>query len=123
MQQDNGSDAEVKTYPTQPNSDGFFFEDEGNEALGIESKVYENGNEIRRVKLSNGKIAIVRELTGLETGLGVQRLCGDKQENYLFALISIATKVDDTGYTMEEIKEMRGKDFRKLQVASGQVNF
>lgn len=122
MQQNSGENAEVKTYPL-PTSDGFFFEDEGNEVFKIESHVYENGNEVRRVTLSTGKVAIVRELNGLETGRDVERLCKGERENYQFAMIAIATKIGDTGLTMEDVKEMKGKDFTKLQVANAQINF
>lgn len=113
--------AEAATYP-KPTSDGFFFEDAANETLGIESKEYENGKIVRRVKLSNGQTAIVRELTGREINQGVQRLATTK-EDYQVAMMAIATTIDQKQIVMEDLLEMRGRDFTRLQVANAQVNF
>jgi len=117
-----GNNAEAKTYPL-PTSDGFFFEDEINETMGIESQVYENGKEVRRVTLSNGTKCIVRQLTGKEIGTDVQRLTGTSQDNYQYAMVSVSTKFGDAGKTMEDIMDMLGKDYLKLQVANSQINF
>lgn len=122
MNNDAEKAAGAATYP-KPTSDGFFFEDSNFELLGIESKQYENGHEVRRVKMSNGGIAIVRELTGKESGLDVQRLSGGDKEEAQFAMIALSTTINGTPITMEDVKEMRGKDFNKLRVAMGQINF
>jgi len=124
MQQNNAGDtAEAKTYPTPPNSDGFFFEDETNEVMAIESQTYENGKEVRRVTLSDKRVAIVRQLTGKEMGTDVTRLIGKDQDNYQYAMVAVSTKIDDKGLTIEDVMEMLGKDYIKLQVANSQVNF
>ncbi len=123
MAQDNtGDNAEVKVYPLAT-ADGFFFEDETNEAMAIESHIYENKKEVRRVTLSDGTICIVRQLTGKEMGTDVTRLIGKDQDNYQYALVSVATKFNDQGRTLEEIKDMLGKDYLKLQIACAQINF
>lgn len=118
-----GNTAEVKTYPTPKDSDGFFFEDEANEAMAIESQTYENGNEVRRLTLSDKTVAIVRQLTGKEMGTDVTRLTGINKDDYQYAMVAIATKFNGEGKTLEEVKEMKGKDYIKLQVANSQVNF
>jgi len=122
MHTDNINDKSIAGFP-KPTSDGFFFEDEINETMGIESQVYENGKEVRRVTLSNGTKCIVRQLTGKEIGTDVQRLTGTNQDNYQYAMVSVSTKFGDVGKTMEDIMDMLGKDYLKLQVANSQVNF
>lgn len=118
-----GDNAEVKVYPTPTDSDGFFFEDEMNEGMQIESKKYENGNEVRRVTLSNGTVCIVRELTGKEIGMDVARLTGGNKDNYQFAMVAVATKFGEQGKTLEDILDMKGKDYTRLQAANSQINF
>lgn len=122
MNNDAQKAAEAATYP-KPTSDGFFFDDEPDELLGIESKTYENGHEVRRVKLSNGESAIVRELSGKEIGIDVKRLSENNQEKAQFAMIALSTTINGRAITMEEVMEMRGKDFSKLRVAMGKINF
>lgn len=122
MDNNNNSAADAVVYP-KPTSDGFFFSDDTNEAMGIESQVYDNGKEVRRVTLSDKRIAIVRQLTGKEMGADVPRLAGKSQEDVQFAMVAIATKIDDKGLPIEEVKEMLGKDYVKLQSANSQINF
>lgn len=123
MEQNNaGKNAAVKSYPLAT-ADGFFFEDESNEQMHIESHTYENGKEVRRVTLSDGTVCMVRQLTGKEIGTDVTRLTGKNQDNYQYAMVSVATKFGDAGKTLEEIQEMLGKDYIKLQVANSQINF
>ena len=113
---------ETKIYPLAT-SDGFYYDDNTNESMGIESQKYENGKEVRRVSLSNGLKAIVRQLTGNEIGKEVVRITGKNQDDYQFAMVAVSTKIDDRGMTIEDVKEMLGKDYLKLQVANSQINF
>jgi len=122
MNDNNGLAAETKVYPLAT-ADGFFYDDESNEQYGIESKDYENGNMIRRCTLSDGSIAIIRELTGSEMGINVNRLSVGNKDLVQFAILSIATKFGEAGKTMEEIMQMKGKDYLKIQVANSQINF
>lgn len=118
-----GTSPDEKLYPTPPDSDGFFYEDEENEALKIESQKYENGKEVRRVTLSDGKKAIVRQLTGSEMGTTVNRLIGNNKDDYQYAMVAVAAKIDDKGLMLEDVKDMLGKDYIKLQAANSQINF
>lgn len=123
MEEPNNSIAEKAAYP-KPTGDGFFYEDESNEVMGIESHVNPQTNrEIRRVTLSTGDIALVRQLTGVEIGRDVARITGKNQEDYQFAMVAIATTIGDKALIMEQVKEMLGKDYIKLQVANSQLNF
>ena len=119
----NETAAEEAVYP-KLTSDGFFFDNNINETIGIESQTYENDKEVRRVKIYKGKqVAIIRQLTGLEMEKDVLRLCKDDKTNYNFALISIATKIDGEGKPMEFYMEMLGKDYQNLVAANSQINF
>jgi len=117
-----GETAEKKVYPLAT-SDGFFFEDETNEALKIESKTYDNGKPVMRVTISDGTVCILRQLTAREMEINVKRLCGDNKEHVEFAMVSVATKFGEEVKTIEEIMDMPGKDFINLKVANSQINF
>lgn len=123
MQVENNGDVAVENVYPKQTSDGFYFEDETNETMSIESQKYENGKEVRRVTLSDGRIAMLRQLTGSEMGVLLPRLVGSNKDNYQFAMVAVATQINQEGKTLEEIKDMLGKDYIKLQVANAQINF
>lgn len=109
------------TYPLQT-TDGFFFADDTDEAMGIESKVYENANEVRRIKLSTGKYAIVRELKAWEVEES-SRLHQNEKEKYIMAIATIATTIDEQKITYEDLKFMKAKDWTKIKSAVAAINF
>ena len=113
---------EQTKYPTKPDADGFFFENEEEEKKGISTKEYENGNVVKKTKLKKGRTAIVRELLGKDNK-DIVKLMGDKTENYLNAAISIATKIDDKPVFMEDIDFMHMKDVNRLTEMYQSLNF
>jgi len=114
---------ENKLYPTQPNNDGFFYENEGDEAMGILTKEYENGHKVKQLQLSTGKTAIVRELMGKEV-LKYQRLAEGDREKVLPAMMAIAIKIDGAELLMEDyLEDIKAKDYHKLMLACQDLNF
>jgi hypothetical protein len=90
-------------------ADGYFYEDDTDEALNIETKTYENGRQVKRVVLSDKSIAIVRELNGAEME-GVSKAINKKEEGkYLMAVCMFATTINGGKVTMDELEQMRGR--------------
>lgn len=97
------------------------FADDADEAMGIETFTYENGNCIKRINLSFG-IAIVRELKGKEME-AVDRLTDGDTSKLNSAMISLSTKFNDKFITMEEVQELKARDYNKLKIACASLNF
>jgi len=123
----DSQDETVITYPTKPDAEGWFIENEGQAALNIESHVSESGDMLKRVKLSGGRTAIVRELTGKENNSAV-KIAGKKQDLLLPAMIAIATKIIDKDgneikFVAEDLDGWKAKDVNRLSTACSQLNF
>lgn len=105
----------------------WFFENTDDEELGIETAEYENGNRVKRKQLSNGLYAIARELTGKDMKQ-VDRICNGVKEEYMPALMITAVKIEDkegnqSNITMEELDDMKGKDFTSIKMIATMLNF
>lgn len=117
---------DVKVYPTVADADGWFFESEGQEVLGIETR-NEDDDVFKKVQLSKGRVAILRELTGKETATA-SKMAGKNPDNMLNAYIAIGTTIFDKDgnavkFVMEDIAGWKAKDSNRLQVACQQLNF
>jgi len=110
-----------KVYPTTPDADGWYYEDEGSEALGIESKETD-GDLFKRVKLSGNRIAIVRELLSPEVRKA-KGLVGKNPDKLEIAFASLATEIDGKTIPMPEYDYFKARDFNKIIMASNQLNF
>jgi len=109
-------------YQSTKDADGYFFEREEMEAVGLACKVYENGNKIYRAELSDGRTAIIREISSREAS-GAEQVVG-KQKNLLtYAYAAAATKIDGKPIVMEEILDLKAKDGGKIITASNLLNF
>jgi hypothetical protein len=108
-------------YP-KPTTDDYCFLDETDEAMGVETKKYENGNEVKRVTLSSGKIAQVRELKAWEMEES-SRLHQNDKEKITMAVAALSTTIDDVKVVYEELRQMKGKDWLKIKYAVALINF
>lgn len=115
---------EIKViYPTQADSEGFFFESDTDESMQISTKIYENGNKIKKVILpTSGKVAIVRELLAKDTTL-ITRHMGGNQENYNMACITVSTTFDGGTLPIEIISSFKMKDYSRLLSMYQDINF
>lgn len=117
----------VKEYP-KPTTDGFAFLTPADEAMKLESKEYENGNEVIRIVLKKGRTAIVRELKGSELEK-VTKIAtsggGNPQDDdtYVPALIHVCTIIDGVAVMMEDVNEMKAKDYSAIKLAATRLNF
>ena len=113
-----------KVYPTLPDADGFYFENENDEVMDILTKEYDNGNLIKKVPLRKNRFAIVRELDQKEMKK-VREIAGDAkdQQRLTAAMIALCAKIDDKELIMEDILEYKAKDFGRLSLAAQELNF
>lgn len=110
-----------KTYPIDL-EDGYQFLDETDEAMGIASKKYENGNEVKRIKLSDGRIATVRELPAWEMEES-EKFHENKANQVTMGVATMCTQIDGKNVAFEDLKFMKGKDWNKIKVACATLNF
>ena len=111
-------------YPTLPDADGFYFENENEELLAITTKEYENGNLVKKVPLKKGRFAIVRELDQKEMKK-VREIAGDgkDQQRFSASMIAMCTRIDDKDLIMEDVLEYKAKDFGRISMAAQALNF
>lgn len=84
--------------------------------------VYDNGNKVIFLLLSNGSVATVREGTGKDVEAATLESNGSK-EKYLTALTASCVKVDGKAVNMFELSERKMKDYLAIQSAFADINF
>ncbi|SHN45935.1 hypothetical protein [Chitinophaga sp. CF418] len=115
--------APVLAYPTTTDADGFFFADEADAEMKIYTKVYDNGNKIKKTTLpTSGKIAVVRELIAKETK-DVARFMDKDAERYQMAGVAVATTLDGSRVAFEVIEMLKWKDYQRLLAMHTDLNF
>lgn len=111
------------TFPTTPDTEGFFFDSAEDQSMQIYTKVYENGNKIKKSLLpASGKAAIVRELLAKDAKLITRHMGGD-QEKYNMACIAVAATFDGNPLPVEEIERLKMKDYSRLLSMYQDINF
>lgn len=114
-------------FPSQPDKEGWFYESETNFTLGIETREDEQENAYRRVRLTKGRTAVLRELTSTESKKGAQ-IAGNSPEKLVDAYVALCATITDRDgkpvkFVMEDLDGWKAKDTNKLQVACNQLNF
>jgi aspartate/glutamate racemase len=109
-------------YPSTPDADGFYFENDEEMTVGVMTKKYENGNIVKRVIFPDGKTAIVRELTGKDQKL-INRFSNQDEEKIMLAGVTVATTVDGKQETYEFFEAMKLKMLNRLMFCFRELNF
>jgi len=112
---------EMKTYPVQT-SDGFYYEDDTDEGFKIETKVHENGNKVKRITLSDNRVCVARELKGSDMEKA-DRMHGNDQSKVITAMMSLAVKINDQPVVMEDLRELKARDYNAIKIAVSHLNF
>lgn len=120
----------VKNYPTTPDAEGWYTVDEGEEALEIETREDDDECVYKRVKLSKGRTAVVRELGGKEMKQA-QTMVGKDPQKLVDAYVFLSTTITDKDgkkypFVMEDLEDVRkfkGKDYNRLTTAAAMINF
>ena len=117
------SEENVLTYPTPPDVDGFFYESEDDFSQDIFTKIYPNGNKIKKTLLPHcKKEAIIRELIARETK-EVARYMNKDPEKYQLACITVSLSLNGEKQPIEDIENLKMKDFTRIMGMYQDLNF
>lgn len=101
----------------------FHFASEEDEVMGIETACYINGNQVKRIKLPDERMAVIRELNALELSNIDNMITPKTQGDYIFYQLHFSVKIDGNQLPMEEWKKVSGKVFNRVKVPMYQLNF
>lgn len=104
-----------------PGEDKWEFASEEDQVLGIETCRYENGQTLKRVKLSDGRIAIARRMKGKDAKF-INRKTGGDTEKFQNAMASECVEIDGKKLTPEELDELWYEDYTNI-MSIASVNF
>jgi hypothetical protein len=99
----------------------FYFEDEADKEMGIQTRDYPNGSKIKQVKLKDGRIAVCRMLRGKDFK-NIQRLTNGNKDEFQNAIIATSVMIDDKPIVKEDLAEMLFPDYTTL-LAISSINF
>jgi hypothetical protein len=120
-------DEQEVVYPTTPDENGWYYNDAGEKELEIETRQDEDGNTNKRVKLSGGRVAIVKELTGKENKKA-KVIAGKDKELFMPAVVALSTTITDkngktVAFVAEDLDGWKAKDVNRLTAATSVLNF
>lgn len=108
---------------TENPDEGFFYENEEDQDMGILTKVHSNGSIVKKTTLPrSGKVAVVRELNAKETK-DIQRFMAGDKDKYLLSAITVATTIDGKKETYEFYEDLKMKDSNRLTSMFQDLNF
>ena len=113
---------EKDNFPSSPDAEGFYFESSDDAEMGVMTRKYENGNLVKRVIDKDGKVFIVRELSGRDQK-HITRFADGEKEKVVLAGLTVATTVDGKPETFEYFEGMKMKFLNKLVYAHTELNF
>jgi hypothetical protein len=99
----------------------WFYESSDDQEMGVETKLYDNGQRMRRAKLSTGEIAVARRLKGKEVS-DVNRMMGGDSDRYRNVIIAKCVTIDEKAIVPEDLDEMWMDDVNTLMLLAS-VNF
>lgn len=106
-----------------PVKSDWFYADDNEKEMGIETIEYENGGKSKRVTLSDGRVAISRRLKGKDREQ-IKRLAGgDGAGKMQDAVIALSTKINDKDMVMEDLDTLWYDDVTKVQTIALSINF
>jgi hypothetical protein len=114
--------------PTEAFKKEFYFENERDEQMGIETAIYANGNSVKRYSLSDGRVAVVRELLGSDMANIEKSLMGEnndakREEKLKDAVYHYSVKLDGQSLPMEDFSKLKMKDYLRIKVMAESLNF
>jgi uncharacterized protein YneR len=120
MPTENQQSTPADLYAEQKNA--WYFDNETDEAMGIETYRYDNGGVSKRCKLSDGTTAVCHRLKGKDRQM-IKRIAGDQKDKFEDALIAVSTKIDDKSIVLEDLDNLWFDDAMTLQTMASTLNF
>jgi hypothetical protein len=114
-------------YPTQPDADGYYYDNEGEKALETETRIDDNGDIVKRIKLRGNRTAIMRELTKKDSDKAAT-IAGKDKNMLLAAYIAQGTVITDKDgnkvpFVAEDLAAWKSADTNRLEAAAAKLNF
>lgn len=100
----------------------WYYESTDDEAMGIMTMRYENGSIVKRTTLKDGRVAICRQLRGVDRHI-VNRVSGGDPKKQADAVTALSTKIDDKDIVIEDLDLLLYSDVQKIAVMSAMLNF
>lgn len=113
------SDEFVK--PDQPGDPVWKFENDDDKEMGIETRRYDNGQIMKRAKLSDGRIAVARRLKGFDSR-EIQKVIGSDANKYRDAVIARCITINEQKVVIEDVEQMWMDDYNTV-LALATINF
>lgn len=111
-------------FPTEPNEEGFFYQNEEEKSNGILTKKYDNGSEVKNLNLRDGRKAVVRKLRGRDFVETKKRMQNDPNGDFETINMSVATTIDGKAEPPEfYLDDLFQDDYAKLMIAFSSLNF
>lgn len=108
----------IQTVNTEPT---WKYETDDDKDLGIETQRYENGQIMKRVKLSDGRYAVARRLKGRDAN-SVRRITAGDEGKYSEAIAVQCIKIDDKALVIEDLADMWMDDYQSI-MSIATINF
>ena len=123
MDQSTETKETTVSFPTTPDAEGFYYENQADQEQGITTKVYENDSKVKRAMLPGcKKLALVRELRATDTK-EIRRFMDSDKEKYELAAITVATTLDGEKQPFEVIGALKMKDYTRVSSMYSDLNF
>jgi hypothetical protein len=118
----------MKTETTEKFEKDWHFANPDDTIMGIETAIYKNGNQVKRFTLSDGRVAVIRELLGKDSMQIDKSVMGEnnadlREEKAMHAMFHFAVKVDDKQIPIEDFGTMKMRDYNKIKLAVQSLNF
>lgn len=84
--------------------------------------IYDNGNKVVFLLLSNGSVATIREGIGEDVEKATMEAGGDRAK-WMTAAMASCVKINGKGVNMFELAKIKFKDFTALQAEFTELNF
>lgn len=97
------------------------FENDDDKDSGIETKRYNNGQILKRAKLSDGRMAVARRLKGFDAREIQKQIAGDAHK-YQAAVMARCLTIDDKKVVIEDIEQLWLDDYTTV-VSIARINF
>lgn len=99
----------------------WFYEDDTDKELGIETKISDDGNKSKRCTLSDGRIAVAQRLKGRDLKMIKRQMAGEA-EKFQDAVTAASVTINNEKLIVEDLEDIWMDDYTKI-IAMASINF